>query len=291
MSVTNEQVDVSQVPRGSSPDGQNERPEDVLAPTPNALDGLQFIAEFLNAVSPTTTRATWRAYLRRFIEAREAQGYRYTFGPLADRPDEQVRRYKARATLRQAKHVRQLIASDLRYLHFDRDHLRTTEPPFAPLMIRLNEQFREGHWELKTLGPERPEPGQAVLRLRKSDGSIERYTASFKPPLRIARTLQEWVYAVLSPALLSGDLVRLKLCRQCAQYFVARKDLKRDFCSKRCNARHFHSTLRVQDWRKTTRARMQERAVALHKQGESYEWIKEKTELPNRVLKKLGVLP
>ena len=285
MGVTNEQTDGAPV-GASSPEGQL-----AARHAPPPLSGLLTIAEFLNAVSPTTTRAEWRAYLRRYIKAREAQGFTLVFGPLVDRPDERVRRYKARYTLRHAKHVRQLLTSALRHLHFDRDHLRTAELPFTPLIVQLNARFREGRWGLKRLGTDRPARGQAVLRLRKSDGSIERYAASFTPPLSAAPTLEAWVYAVMSDALLSGELVRLKLCRQCARYFVAVKDLKRDFCSDPCKKAHFPSTPRAQKWRKDKRAQDIDRALALHKQGKSYEDIQDKTKLPNRVLKKMGVMP
>ncbi len=279
MSVTSEQGDKPKLPSG------------YLQPRGNPFWGLQFVAEFLNAITPTTTRSAWRAFLRQYIEALEAEGRTLAFGPLIDRPDDRVRRYKARVTLREAKEVRQLIAPYLRYLCFDREHISTTELPFTALVVRLNQRFREGHWVLERLGPDRPKRGIAVLRIRKSDGSIERYAASFRPPLGDILTFRESVDAILSRALLSGDLVRLKLCRQCAMYFVAAKDLKRDFCSDLCKNVHFPSSPRVQEWRKTTRALMIERAMAGHTRGESYEEIKDKTDLPAKILRKLGVMP
>jgi hypothetical protein len=284
MGVTNEQTDGAPV-GASSPEGQLEARH---APPP--LSGLLTIAEFLNAVSPTTTRAEWRAYLLRYIKARKAQGFTLALGPLVYIPDKPGRRYKG-CPLPEAKRVRQLLTSALRHLHFDRDHLQTTELPFTPLIVQLNARFREGQWGLKRLGTDRPARGQAVLRLRKSDGSIERYAASFAPPFRVTRTLEDWVYAVLSQALLSGDLVRLKLCRQCAHYFVAVKDLKRDFCSDPCKMDYFPSTPRAKKWREDKRAQASDRALALHKKGVPYVRIKDSTKLSDRVLKKLGVMP
>jgi hypothetical protein len=260
-------------------------------PKGNPYWGLQFVAEFLNAVTPTTMRTEWRAFLRRYIEALEAGGRTLAFGPLVDRPDDRVRRYKARITLREAKEVRQLIVPYLRYLYFDREHIPTTELPFTSLVVRLNTRFREGYWVLKRLGPDRPERGTAVLRIRKYDGSIERYAASFKPPLSEIQGFQESVDAIFGNALLSGELVRLKLCRQCSKHFVVVKDMKRDFCSDRCKKDHFPSNQRVQKSRKVKRSLMIDRAVAWSDQGKNYTEIKAKTNLPDQVLKKLRIVP
>lgn len=254
------------------------------------LRGLQFIAEFLNAVGPNTTREEWRAYLKRYIHAQRSKGMRYTFGPLAHLLEQRGSTDKAKAdvTLRKAKETRQFIKSDLRYLYFDREGIRTTEAPFGPLTLRLTEQFKAGTWHCVKLDAAKPEPGQAVLTLKRRDGATERWAASFQP-FRETRNLVEYCYAILSRALLSGKLGRLKMCRHCGKYFVAVKDLGRDFCpNTTCKDAFFNRENRVQIWRKNKRALMIERAKALHNNGMPLDQIKTKTKLPLKELKKLS---
>lgn len=252
---------------------------------PSILTGLQFIAEFLNAVGPNTTRKEWRAYLKRYIDAQRSKGMRYTFGPLVQWGT--TGNLKAAVTLRDAKQTRQFIKSDLRYLYFDHERIQTTEAPFGPLTLRLNTQFKAGTWLCVSVDAAKPEPGQAVLTRKRQDGKTERWAASFQP-FRVTRNLTESCYAILGRALTSGKLGRLKMCRECGRYFVAVKDLGRDFCpNTTCKDDFFNRGNRVQEWRKNKRAMMIDRAKALHKNGMPLDQIKTKTQMPLGVLKKL----
>jgi hypothetical protein len=254
---------------------------------PPILKGLQFIAEFLNAVGPNTTREEWRAYLKRYIDAQRAKGSPLVLGPLVKFESTDKLRLKAAVTLRDAKQTRQFIKSDLRYLYFDRERIQTKEAPFGPLTLRLNTQFKAGTWHCVKLKAAKPEPGQAVLTRKRQDGATERWAASFQP-FRVTRNLAEYCYAILGRALTSGKLGRLKICRHCGKYFVAVKDLGRDFCpNTTCKDAFFNRENRVQKWRKNKRALMIERAKALHKNGMPLDQIKTKTQMPLRVLKKL----
>ena len=145
---------------------------------PPILRGLQFIAEFLNAVGPNTTREEWRAYLKRYIDAQRSKGMRYTFGPLVLWGA--TGKLKAAVTLRDAKQTRQFIKSDLRYLYFDREAIRSTEAPFGPLMLRLTDLFKAATWRCVSLDAAQPEPGQAVLTLKRQNGKEFRGHFSLK---------------------------------------------------------------------------------------------------------------
>lgn len=241
------------------------------------VQGLQPVAEFLNAVGPDMTRDHWRAYLKAFLKTHGTRGPFIAFVGAG--------RLRATVTLRQAKEVRQLIVSDLRYLHFDRERIPTTESPFGPLTLRLTEQFNAGSWHCAALGTGKAEPGQAILRLKRQYAGIERWAASFAP-FRVTRTLKENFYAILGRALLTGDITRLKVCLQCGKYFVAVKDRKREFCSAKCKD-DFHARQRREDGYYTKR-RQDERQEAIKKarqlkrEGAGFRKIKEDTDLPDR---------
>lgn len=265
----------------------------------NALqktEGLQFIADFLNHVHGDMTRDAWRAYLKRHIAMQRKKGFRLTLGPLAGfRGDG---RLVASVTLREAKQVRQMVKSDLRYLEFDRDRIQTTEAPLGPLLLHLSEHFQSGAWRCAPVRSAQPDPGQAVLQLKRRDGKVERWAASFSP-FGDVRTFQEWVYMALGQALLSGQLGRLKLCRngaidresggyRCGRYFVAAgKAAKRLFCSPACKEGASGGSARVQQWRQVKRELRIVEARNMRRKEKSIAEIQAKTKLPNRVLQKL----
>lgn len=201
------------------------------------VQALKPIAEFLNGVGAKTTPSEWRGFLQTYLKTRMEDGLiglMVWVGP---------GRFKATITLRQAKEVRQCIVSDLRYLDFDREHRTTTEAPFGPLTLRLSEVFTAGSWHCAALGTQKAEPGQAILTLKRQNGEKERWAATFLP-FREVRTLKEKFYAILGRTLLTGDLTRLKICRQCGKYFVALKDRKRDFCEGATCKDQYHSDQR-----------------------------------------------
>jgi len=247
------------------------------------LQELQLIATFLNAVGADMTRSQWHDYLKAFRKENGARGPLIAFKGNG--------RIVAACTLRHAKEVRQHISSDLRYLQFDREHIRTTEHPFGPLMLRLTEQFTAGSWQCTALGTANAEPGQAILRLRRQGKTEERWAATFTP-FRVTRTLKDSFYAILGRALLSGTLTRLKLCLHCGRYFVAIKDRKRQVCpegtckddyqNKKKKDRNYWKNLRADE-----RARQIDRAEALKAKGMSIEEVWETVNLPRRVLAKV----
>jgi hypothetical protein len=208
-------------------------------------------------------------------------------------------RIVASVTLRNAKEVRQFIVSDLRYLHFDRERIRTAEAPFGPLLIRLSEQATVGQWQCVKLGRGKAEPGQAILKLKRQGGITERWTTTFLP-FGDVRTLKEKFYAILGRALLTGTLTRLKLCRQCGRYLVAVKDLKREFCEGTTCKDYFHSGQKKKvgyytDRRKTQRKDAIKKARQLLAAGRAqkiprralFEQIEAATKLPYRVVEKV----
>jgi hypothetical protein len=239
---------------------------------------LQPVAEFLNAVGPETTRDQWRAYLKTYLTTHDRPGRFITFVG--------NRQARASVTLSQAKEVRQFIVSDLRYLYFDRERIRTTESPFGPLTLRLNEQFKAGSWHCAALGSEKAEPGQAVLTRKRQDGTTERWATTFLP-FREVRTLKERFYAILGRALLTGTLTRLKLCQQCGRYFVAVKDRKRDFCEGTTCKDDFHNQQEEREGyyrnrRQNERKDAIKKALNLKYQGAGFKKIQAETNLPNR---------
>ena len=268
------------------------------------IEGLQFVAEFMNAAAPTTRRPAWRHYLRRYIRALEAKGHTLAFGPLVDRPDDRIRRYKARLTLREAKQVQQEVLPVFHYLDFDRLGVqlpsdpvdpaieqpfgRTSEHPFGPLMLRLTQRFTQGQWKCKSSGSSLPEPGQSVLRFKRRDGRIERWTASYSP-FGEPESLQELIYTILGKAFLSGLLGQFRMCPVCARYFVAwGKAAKRINCSDSCKEeRGSNGAARVRRSREAKRGRMLERARTMVKEGNNLRAIKQAIPLPERVLEAL----
>lgn len=256
---------------------------------------LQFIAEFLNAVRPETTPSQWREYLKEYLRYYRKKhvplGPLIAFGTTGQR--------KASVTLRKAKEVRQFIASDLHYLHFDREQIPTPETPFGPLTIRLNEHFKAGSWHCAVLGTSKAEPGQAILTLKRHDGTQERWATTFVP-FRCTRTFEESLYAILGRALLTGTLGRLKVCRQCGKYLVAVKDRKRDFCEGTTCKQDFHNherggTTYYKDHRQKQRKKAIEKGSQLYATGRArkvpdhslFEQIVEKTGLPRREVDKI----
>lgn len=242
------------------------------------VQALKPVAEFLNAVGPEMTRDQWRAYLKTFLKT---HGPRGPFIALVGDG-----RLKAVVTLRQAKEVRQFIYSDLRYLRLDKEGIRTEESPFGSLTLRLNELSTNGSWCCRALGKARAEPGQAILTLKRQGAGLERWAATFAP-FRETPTLKETFYAILGRALLSGTLTRLKVCRQCAQYFVAVKDRKRDFCPGETCKRNFHRHKRERtDYYRKRRQDEREAATRearqLKREGAGFRKIKENTNLPDR---------
>ncbi len=262
---------------------------------------LQFIANFLNTVKPDTTQKEWRTYLKKHCAARRARGS-IAFGPFYSFTNGKL---KETVTLEEAKQVRQYAVSDLRYLDFDRlgirlpsdpvdreterPFYRTAEHPFGPLMIRLTETFKPAGWRCIALGSTMPEPGQAILRFKRRDGRVERWAASYSP-IGEVRTLQEWVYAMLGKAFLSGMLGQFRMCPVCASYFVAvGKGAKRINCSDSCKEKRGASNVaeRVRRSREAKRERMLKRARVLLKEGKRLREVEREVDLPDRILERL----
>jgi endogenous inhibitor of DNA gyrase (YacG/DUF329 family) len=157
----------------------------------------------------------------------------------------------------------------------------------GPLLLRLSETFKAGMWRCVALGTAPPEPGQAVCRLKRKHGRIERWAASFSP-FGNPGTLQEWVYTMIGKALLSGLLGQFRLCPVCARYFVASgKAAKRINCSDRCKEKASDGTDRVRQWRENKRKQKLGQAEKMKREGRSREEILAKTQLPDRVLRTL----
>ncbi len=266
------------------------------------IEALRFVADFLNAIGPTMTREQWRSYLKRHVRIQRVKGEGLILGPLVEWNG--AGRMVASVTLREAKQIRQNVTSALRYLDFDRRGIRfpsdpvnpgeqlfgrTGEHPFGPLMMRLTETFKPAGWRCISLGSTMPEPGQAILRLKRQDGRVERWAASYSPFGQV-RTLQEWIYAMLGKALLSGLLGQFRMCAVCARYFVAwGKAAKRINCSDNCKNKRgaLNVAARVRRSRADKRERMLDRARAMVKEGKSPRMIKQAVQLPERVLEGL----
>lgn len=258
------------------------------------INGLQLVADFLNAVGPGKTRPDWKAFLKQYRQHRGvAIGLFFSW-----RTDWKKKCVRAVPTvdLEEATRVRSLIASDLHYLRFDNEGIITKEHPLGPLLLRLNERLQNerpqheqpqyGSWQCYALGNAKPRPGQAILTIRRN-GLQERYAVQFEP-YPYTDTVEDSLYAILGRALLTGTLGRLRICRACGKYLVV-NDMKRGVCPP-CKDNFYNRTRPANYWkerREGIKSRKIERAKALARQGVSIETIQKETGLSERVVENL----
>src|SRR5262245_58745877 len=265
------------------------------------MDGLRLIADLLNTIRPETTKVTWKRFLK---------SYRPRAGSLISGPFDawETRGRHRRAsmlpsvTLDEARRVRQSIESDLRYLDFDHKGIPTTEHPLGPLLIKLNnltKRSESASWQCRPLAQAKPARGQAVLVLRRRDRKgelrMKRWVTEFLP-FGETKTLEEWLYAVLGRALLTGELGKLRLCRLCAKYLVV-KSAKQEVCReckitfqnrRRIEQGYFRENRQINKEMKERRRRLArendaiELARQLKREGHGFQQIKEQTKLPDR---------
>ncbi len=242
------------------------------------VEGLEWIADFLNGIGPDTTEAQWKAFLRKRKPTGLITGPLFVWAGKTLRPV---------VTLDEAKTARQFIASDLRYLQFDREGLTTTEHPLGPLLVRLSTQFTAGTWVCEPLKDGRPDPGQAVLTLRRTHGRKERWGAKFVP-FYTTRTLAEKCYAILGRALVNGALGTLRVCLHCEQYLVVSDERRQVHPSCKVD---FQNRKREQgkrryskEWRERKREQQLVIARKLKRAGHPPRKIKAATKLPARVV-------
>lgn len=191
--------------------------------------GLGLIVNLLNEIGPQTSKTKWSAFLKRQLSGRSPwiSGLFHGFRTGTKRNTSSI---VPVVSLDEAQRVRQLITSDLRYLHFDREGITTTEAPLGPLLIRLNEQFQRATWRAQLLGTKKASPGQAILTLRRRANRKERWVVQCTP-FPDTKGLAESLYAILGKALLSGTLSRLRMCRHCGRYLVV-KSAKQEVCKE-----------------------------------------------------------
>jgi len=105
---------------------------------------------------------------------------------------------------------------------------------------------------------------------------------------------RDQLYSYIRDAFQIGVFDRLRICRQCKNFFVAEDDRKQ-FCSDE-HRNEFNNAKRLRsgyfsDLRQKKRAADLKRARALKRQGKSASEIQKQTGLPLRVLNREGIIP
>lgn len=236
------------------------------------IEGLQMIADFLNSVGSDTTEEEWM----RACPVLQRKVGQMT---IATATDTGLSREVLWATLAEARNLRWWLNNDLCFAR----GVGLEKNPFQALVYRLNECKFEMGWQCDPVakGVQPFHSQQAVVAIRQDKQTLGRWAAVSWP---ITRTMKEWCYAILGKALETGDILRLKTCRQCAKYFVVVKDAKLVFCAPACK-RTYHQQDRAmtgyyQDRRR--RKRKQDLATArgivksVKDQGKTGRAIREK---------------
>lgn len=226
------------------------------------VKALQVIAEFLNAVTPDMTEETWARVCRGLQE--KAEMSRRTLW--ATHADAILLRRRLEGVLADVIGINRMSDED-----FERSK-QTWPPsgPFSELIACLNDCRFRLEWQCDRLeaGEKPGDPFQPVMTVRRGKAIVGRWVTRSSP--KIMPTLEEWCYSILGRALETGDLLRLKMCRQCKckRYFVAAKDSKREFCPETTCKDDYHNLGKTQAWRKRERRKKLKLAKALLEQGE-----------------------
>jgi len=240
--------------------------------TTGLVRGLQNVAEFLNAIGPTTTQAHWLRTLKKI------RAYYATSGPVISHDD--------------AYALRQSMEHDLAFVRAD----SLPDRPFDNLIERLNSLHLANAWYCEPLATmDKRHASQAIFKLRWDDGTEGRWTVQSWP---VTTTLAAYYYAMLGKALETGALTRLKVCRECGKYLVA-ADLKTRFCldSRKCHD-DYHNRLKQQNGTMAqTRTHQRKNALLratrllstlkLTNTDESIKRLQAETHLPRRVVTKI----
>jgi hypothetical protein len=200
------------------------------------IQGLQFVADFLNAIGQDTTARQWKAFLKpKMVDCT---------GPFIGwTTNIKTGRTKAvpRMDLEEAKNLRRSINSDLGFVRSDKE----LKEPFSAIVCRLNALKLETRWQCFPLDTNAKwSHSQAIIKIRWNDGTTGRWTAQSWP---MTNTPKDYFYTVLGKGLETGDLTRFKVCRQCGKYFVAVKDRKKAFCQGTKCREAFHARQRRED--------------------------------------------
>jgi hypothetical protein len=243
------------------------------------VEGLQEVVGFLNAIGGDTTPSQWAKYLNAFLKK---NGTIFPFYSLVTNIQTGRGRNVPALTLEEAKELRWWLNNDLRFVRSE----KPIAMPFEGLVYRLKELKFELGWQCDAApqGFKRFNTSQAIVKIRWGDGTIGRWATISWP---ITKTPKDHFYAILGKALETGDLTRLKVCRQCGKYLVALKDRKRGFCLGTKCKQAFHNGQRrkvgyYKDRRQDQRKDALKKARKLKREGAGFKKIQAETNLPDR---------
>ena len=256
------------------------------------VDGLMQAVEFLNAIGAETTDEQWRAFLEAILKKNRPFG---PFNSLATNILTGGGRDVPTLRLEEAKQLRWWMNNDLGFVRAK----KPVAKPFEGLVYRLNKLKQEMRWQCDA-APEsfkRFNPSQAIVKIRWADGTVGRWATISWPMIK---TPEDYFYSILGKALETGDVTRLKICRECGKFFVAVKDRKRGFCEGTTCKDDFHNRQKGRDdyyknRRQKERKKAHKAASKLLVAGRAekihhrtlFERIKEKTKLPAREIEKI----
>jgi hypothetical protein len=256
------------------------------------VEGLQEVVEFLNAIDSDTTTSQWEKYLNAFLKK---NGPISPFFSVATDIQTGRGRNAPRLSLEEWKQLRWWMNNDLGFVRAEKPFAM----PFEALVYRLNELKFQLGWQCDA-APQRFKrfnSSQAIVKIRWGDGTTGRWATISWP---ITKTPKDHFYAILGKALETGDLTRLKVCRQCGKYLVTVKDRKRDFCEGTTCKDDFHSGQRKKvgyytDRRQAQRKDAIKKARQLLAAGRAqriprrtlFEQIEKATRLPQREVDKI----
>lgn len=179
---------------------------------------------------------------------------------------------------------------------------------------RLNLRFRwyaeSGHYQTVVYAPDfsKPLPGKlgypepiigterkkpnSVLKLLGPERRIislvgEKFIVARQ--LSYANSLREQLYGIVAESLENGSFTNVRLCPQCGKFFLGRTR-RGKFCGDHCKNQFFNLKKDMKKYREMSRKIALTKARRLFKQGNGAASIIEETGLPQRVLRKEGLL-